>query len=395
MATYTPNPADLRAWNTFDKRSQQVLLSGGQVRGGDGRTFTLIDGHATVVGSASYKQGMALRNPSAAPVPQRVPTVPAAGPATTPPGSPAPDKGGWMSPSTGAGVVQVPAQAPIDPAKLDAQRDALALIQQTLADYGLPASLADWAWQEIVAGKGEAQVLLDLRQRPEFKTRFPGIDLRQKAGLAPISPAEYVAYEQAARQTMRAAGLPPGMFDSQDDFTKWIAGDVSIKELADRVNQYEQIAYHAPAEDKATFLRYYGGMGDLTALLMDPNVAEPLIKQKWAAAQIGGAAQRTGVGADQVLAERLALQGVTPEQAQQGFSQIGALGQEITRNLPGEGSQIGNISLNDEANAVFAGDVAQRKRISDRQRERTAVFEGGGGFAQTRGGTGIGSAQAA
>src|SRR5436190_18401227 len=113
-------------------------------------------------------------------------------------------------PNTGP-QVPAPAAAPA-PSGSKKQQDAYADLVNILGDYGL-ASLAPWAWNEIIQGASETQVLLDMRQTPEFKAAFPEIAMREKAGLPAISPGEIVSYRNSAIQLMRAAGLPKGFWD--------------------------------------------------------------------------------------------------------------------------------------------------------------------------------------
>lgn len=370
---------DLRAWTSFDAASQQTLLAGGTVTGGDGRKFVLVNGHATVVGSATYLTA----HPSA--------PAPATSTATAL-ASPARDKGGWMTLSTGAGVVTVPTQADPNAADKDAQnRNALALIKATLAQYGLPDSLADWAWTEIVAGKGQAEILLDLYQRPEFKTEFPEIDARQKAGLAPLSPGEIVSYRQQARQLMRNAGLPEGFYDSKSDFTGFLTKDVSLSELGQRITDAAQAAYNTPQQDKEEWQRLGFGHGDLTAMFLNPDVAQPLLHKQLAAASLAGTSVRAGYGqlnADQALG--LTELGVSQQQAQQGFGNL-AHQSELFGSLNSGEQQIGQP---DQLAAQFGGNAAAQQRILDRARGRVAAFSSGGNFAGSQGGiSGLGAAQ--
>lgn len=273
------------------------------------------------------------------------------------------------------------------------QQNALANIRQTLNTYGL-GDLADWAWQEIIAGKSDQQVLLDLMQTPQFKARFPGIDARQKAGLPPISPGEYVSYENQATQLMRAAGLPSGFWDSPADFTHLIAADVSINELTQRVNLATQAAYQVPSEVRATLARDYGvGAGGLAAFFLDEKTALPLIQRDFTSAQIGGAAWRTGYGSTRSEDERLTDLGVTADQAQQGFTQL--VGQrQLFSGLPGENTT--GIAREDQLAATFGGNALAQEKVVRRAQRRVAEFSGGGSFSSGQGGfTGIGEAQGA
>lgn len=378
--------SDLRAWDTFDAASQATLRSGGTVTGGDGRKFVLINGHATVVGSPTYTAGMAARAGTAAAPAPAAPVAAAPNPA-----SPAPDKGGWMSPSTGAGVVSVPVQDGAAQAKTAAQRDALALIRSTLAQYGLPDSLADWAWSEIQAGKGNAEIMLDLQQRPEFKTRFPAIDARRAKGLPALSPGEYVAYENTATQVMRAAGIPKGFWDSPDDFTKFLTNDMSVKELSDRVDLYRQELYQKPAEVRAALREDFGlTEGEMLAWVIDPDKALPMVQRLAAAADIGGASRRTGYRTTAEQDYRLTDLGVTADQAQSGFN---ALGRQRGLFDPLLGHNETQITVDEQLGAAFGGNVEDDRKIEKRRQDRIAEFGGGGSYAGTNTGmTGIGRA---
>lgn len=371
---------DLRAWTSFDTQSQLVMRAGGTVTGGDGRQFTLINGHATVVGSPTYQAGIAART--------AVTTPAAPAPAVSPPpavASPAPDKGGWMTPSTGAGVVSVPTQ-PGDPdaaTKDAANRNALALIRATLAQYGLPDTLADWAWSEIVAGKGSAEILLDLRQRPEFKAEFPEIDARQKAGLAPLNPGDIVSYRQQRRQMMQAAGLPAGFYDDKSDAYADLVADRSLKELSDRIADASDIAFNWPAEDKQALYDMGFAHGDLTAMALNADIAQPLIHKRLSAAKLSGSAIRSGFGAltaDEGL--RYTEMGVTPQQAEQDFANLTRQSELFNPLDAGETA----ISRTDQLGAALGGNAAAQQRIMDRARRRQATFAGGGGFAGSQAG---------
>lgn len=305
------------------------------------------------------------------------------------PHSPAPAKGGWMDLS-GDGVsnptIVTPTAAPTAEtadslAKDNANRDALALIRSTLAQYGLPDSLATWAWSEIVTGKGINEVLLDLRQRPEFKQAFPEIDARQKAGLAPLSPAEIVSYRQQARQMMKAAGLPPGFYDSNDDFAGFLTRDMSLSELSTRITDASNAAYNFPEQDKQEFYNLGFGHGDLTAMALNPDIAEPLLHKQLAAAQLSGTSVRSGYGhltGNEALG--LTEQGVSLQEAQSGFGTLTHQAELFTPLNAGETA----ISRDDQISAQFGGNANAQDRITRRARGRQAEFAGGGSFASSQ-----------
>lgn len=270
------------------------------------------------------------------------------------------------------------------------QQNALAYIQTVLDQYGL-GGLSQWAWQEIVSGKSESQVLLDMQQTPEFKAAFPEIQQRLDAGLPAISPADVINYRTQARQIMQAAGLPADFYDQPSDFSPFIVGDMSLQELSDRVNLAKTAAYEVPQTVRDHLANYYGlDEGHLAAAFLDPTRAEPVLARQFAAAQAGGAAATTGFGdITRSQAENLADLGVTASQAQSGFSQLAHM-RQLMNPLPGENTT--GISPDQQMQAEFGGNAAQQDRILAEQRRRLAPFAGGGSFAQGQSGTSVGSA---
>lgn len=305
--------------------------------------------------------------------------IPTSPPDTNPVFNGGPQIGGPTS-SGGTPVAQV------DPS-------ALADITSILDQYGL-GSLAQWAWGELTAGKTESQVVLDLYNTPEFNAAFPEIGLRQQAGLPPISPADILSYRDQAMQLFRAAGLPAGFYDSPSDFTQFIAQDVSLSELQQRVNLASQAVYQAPKAVLDAFQRDFGvGPGGLTAYFLDPSRAEPLLQQQFAAAQIGGAGTLAGYGTDASLDTRLAGEGVTFQGALSGFSDLGAK-RQLFNPLPGENGRA--ITADQQIGAEFEQNATDQALINTEAARRRAQFQGGGGFAQSsQGFTGLGSAQGA
>lgn len=316
---------------------------------------------------------------------------PTAAPQTTDPTA-----AGFWSPPTAA-----PTTAPKDPLadqmaadKAAQQQDAKAIIQSLLDSYGL-GSLGDWAWGLISQGASPAQVELQLRQRPEFAARFPGLKMRERNGLPPISPGEYVSYENAAIQSFRQAGLPSDFYTSSDHLANFIGNDVSISELQDRVKNGYTAAMQAPAEVRQQLSQLYGiDAGHLAAFFLDPAQAEPLLMRKFTAAKIGGEAALTGygtnLGADTL--EGLAAQGVTESQAQQGFNKLG-MEKQLFGALPGNAGEQ-DISQGVQLGAEFSGNAEDQKIIENQARGRVAQFGGGYGYAGSATGvSGLGNAK--
>src|SRR5581483_2048777 len=104
--------------------------------------------------------------------------------------------------------------------------------------------LRQWGLQELAPdvlrllqdGHSQDQVSVLIQDTDAYRKRFSGNDLRRKAGLAALSPAEYLATEASYRRIMESAGLPVGFYDQPSDFTTWIGADVSPNEIQSRVN---------------------------------------------------------------------------------------------------------------------------------------------------------------
>ncbi len=273
----------------------------------------------------------------------------------------------------------------------EAQLSAKALITSTLSEYGL-SNLADRAWNLYLSGEPIEQVMLDIRQSPEYKARFPGMDTLSKKGRA-ISESEYIALEKQYVSLFRQAGLPEGFYDQADDFAAFIGNEVSPQEMSGRLDLARRAAYETPPEVRGELSRLYNvGIGDVMAMMLDPTKALPLIQQQFAAAEAGAASALSGFGAlTRQEAERLATTGRTFTQYEQGFDTL-ARSQELFQPIIGE-TNGDTITRDEQLGAAFTGNTAARRRIERRAQERVAAFQGGGGFAATNQGvTGLGSA---
>jgi hypothetical protein len=261
------------------------------------------------------------------------------------------------------------------------QESAYTIIDNMLTEYGLQdlgGFVNRMVFQENVI---DANVLIgEIRQTEQYKKRFAGNIARRNAGLNVMSEAEYLQMENAYRQLMRQSGLPVGFYDNNDDFTNLIANDVSIAELAERVNQgYEAVMQADPAVVDEMRRLYGIGDGDLAAYFLDPERGTPNLLQQARAAQVAGqAVAQAGMQLTVGQAEELARAGVTGEQARAGFQAI-EQAQELFAALPGQTGEM--ITEEEQVAGVFGTSASAQQRIRQRTRERQAEFEAGGGFA--------------
>lgn len=279
----------------------------------------------------------------------------------------------------------------------DEQESGLVHITDTLREYGFTdaeaAELTEWAKGEIVNGSSPVLVRQRLWEQPAFKRRFKVIFDRRAAGLPAISPAEVLEYERRARQLFQEAGLPPGFYDSPDDFYNFLLNDVSISELNGRVEIARTLLHSVSQEDRLEMKRLYGlSDGQEIAYVLDNKRALPLLQNQFAAARTSGAALRSGYGQLNLEeAEQLAKAGIDPGQAAQGF---GALVQsrQLFTALPGLEASEDTITRQEQLSGTFTGNALAAERIRRRAEMRVAAFQGGGGFVTNREGfAGLGS----
>lgn len=263
------------------------------------------------------------------------------------------------------------------------QRDAYAALRTLFDSYGL-SSLAPRILEFVQQGYGADTISILLQETNEYKQRFAANEQRKKAGLPVLSPQEYLATENAYRQIMRSSGMPSGFWDQPSDFNTLIAGDVSPTELKTRVDIAVLATENADPATKEALRQMGIPQSNITAYFLDPKRSETLIKKQVGTAQIGGAAMRNQLEFNKQRAEQWYMQGVTAEQAQQGFGAISGFLGDVSKL----GRLYGTIYDQEMAEAeVFgsSGEAANvRKGLASRER---AQFSGATGGA--RGGLSI------
>lgn len=182
----------------------------------------------------------------------------------------------------------------------------------------------------------------DPKYNTAYKQRFSANEARVKSGLRALSPAEYLAKEDAYQSIMRNYGLPEsywkvGALGTQEGFNKLIEGDVSAAELEDRVLNAQNRVLNANPEVVQALKNFYPDIknGDILAYVLDPNNALSNIKKKITAAEIGGAAIAGGLNTSAQRAEQLAGYGVTGQAYKEASP--------FLRNAAERGSQLADI----------------------------------------------------
>lgn len=254
-----------------------------------------------------------------------------------------------------------------------ANRDAAVALQNLFKSYGIE-SLAPQIVNFIKNGYSPDTVSILLQETPEYKTRFAANESRIRAGLPALSPAEYVSVENSYRDILSSAGTPKGFYDQPSDFTNWIANGVSPLEIQHRVDSAMQVINQSDPKTLDYFKQHYT-TGDMIAYALDAKRAEPLVSKQFEAAQIGGQAANQGINLDQNTAESLAGQGVTANQAQQGF---GIVSQDLAQATRLNGIYGGDVTQGDLINQVFNNNADADKKVKTLASQERASFGGSG-----------------
>lgn len=252
-----------------------------------------------------------------------------------------------------------------------------------LKRYGLQG-LTTWASNALIFGYSEDQILLELYDRPEFIARFPAIKAREKAGLDPISPEDYLSFENTAQSLGRIWGLDLTKKETDD----LLANGTSPVELEKRFD-IVGAAVMADVETRQSLQRIYGvTTGDLMRYWMRPRETLSDLQTKFRTGEIAGAALRAGYGEiTREQGERLASTDLSREQAMTGFGEL-VRNQELFEAMSSMESDISQASQIE----LLAGDQDVATEVEKRSRERKGVFEAGGSFAQSKEGFAVGSA---
>lgn len=281
-------------------------------------------------------------------------------------------------PPTGTYDPLPPGVDPIAAGLQGEQRDAYLALKNLFDSYGL-GTLAPKILEYVQQGYGADTIAILLQRTEEYKRRFAANEKRRAAGMPVLSPAEYLATEEAYRQIMRQSALPAGFYDQPSDFEGFLTADVSPTELKSRVDLASQAGALAPAATRQALSMMGIGQDMVNAHFLDPQRTLALVSKQLATAQVGAGALQAGLQFDQQRAEQLALQGVTADEARQGF---GAISGFLT-----DAQKLGAIygEAYDQATAeaeVFSDSgQAQNKRKKLASRER-GQFGGGTGAAK-------------
>lgn len=262
------------------------------------------------------------------------------------------------------------------------------ILRMEFEQYGLGSLVTDIK-DLLINNTPVSEFGLRLRGTDAYRTRFKANEARIAAGLAALSPSEYVALEDQYQNIMRNYGLPASYYTKdatgrQVGFEKFIAGDVSAAELEDRIATAQKRVLNANPEVSTALKAFYPDIqnGDILAYALDPSQGLENIKRKVTAAEIGGAAIAQGLATGAERAMQLAGYGVTKAQAQEGFQAIAGIVPRA-QQLSGiyKQGQYGQTQAEQEVFGLAGAEEAtkQRKKLTELER---ASFSGSAGTAQ-------------
>ena len=210
-------------------------------------------------------------------------------------------------------------------AELQSKREsAFGVLKKEFDKYGL-GSLVDSVKNLILTGSSPEEVVLRLRETPEYLKRFAGNKLRLDAGLNVYDEATYLDLENAYDQIFTSYGVEEAVGNTraarQAKYAEFIGGTKSPDEIKGRV-QLAVLASQEDAVTKATMKELYPMLTDkdLVSYFLNPKETLPKLETKIRAAQVGAAAVRQGLVTNVATAEELVGLGVTEEEAERAYS---------------------------------------------------------------------------
>lgn len=264
---------------------------------------------------------------------------------------------------------------------LDAATDsAYDFLVQMLRDWNLEA-LGPAVLKFLQDGYTQDQVSFLIQDTPEYKARFSGNEKRRAAGIAVLSPRDYLAVEDAYRQILSSNGMPLGFYDSPSDFADWIGKDVSPQEISSRVNLAVDAANKLDSNTLDAFTHWYGvGANDLAAFFLDQDRALPHIQKIAKAVSIGGGYGREGLSIEQSRAEQLAGWAGDRDTGQlvSAVAGLARRGEELSNIYGGEDYRLANAE-----GEVFQGAESERRKRLQLAAMEEGTFSGQSGVGKT------------
>lgn len=285
--------------------------------------------------------------------------------------------------------------------------DAFAMLASYLAEAGLGSLFSvdsqgnpsGWLWDQIKNGvDSEERLLMALETTQEFRQRFKVIfDMRERANrgenVAVPKVSDVLEYERQFRSVMSQSGVPAWFYDQPEDAHQAIKDNLSIEQIAERVDESYNVINQMPREVRDVFSEYFGDATDgaLVAAVLDPNKTLASLQKATRAAAAGGFARRQGFEIAQTQAENYATLGRTLPQIQADIAAVSNL-RPLETAAAGEADTIG-AGAAFEAGAMGRSDVQQQLDARLMTRRLGQAQSAGGALTSQEGVVGAGSAR--
>lgn len=269
------------------------------------------------------------------------------------------------------------------------RQGARSFLRSLLEQYGL-GSLAGRIDELVGETTNELVIAERLRQTPEYRNRFKGLNALRERGTPDITnEADYLALESRYRQVFREAGLRdylgPAGTQSEYDAIARLVGDfsVSVNEVQDRITDAQRVVANTPQEVRDALRDFYDiDPMTLTQYVLDPQRTSAEIQRRANAAIVGGFGRRAGLDLGAGISERIGefLGGerdIAGTQIEPQITQIADI-QRTTQRL----AQIEGGELSAETSALAALDLDReaRERVRTLQSRERARFGGRSGI---------------
>jgi hypothetical protein len=280
--------------------------------------------------------------------------------------------------------------------------NAFDAFRQKFQNVGL-GSLADALLPRVTAADAPTTAsgwYAELLKTPEYIDRFGKTNaMRVANGLPMLSEGDILTAERNISDTLRNMGLPAGFYDQPEDFRTFIAQDKSAAEVGDIVQAYQNIAKNVNPDVSNALQAYYGiGLGGVTAALMDPAKAQPILNALAQKGTTAAAAANAGIQDIQGVAQVANTMGagsLSYAKQAQAFQQANLLNQQAGTLANIYGPAYGNYNTAQGLQEALSGPDAVAAQAT---RARLATAEesafGGSEGASTQGQSlGVGTAQ--
>jgi len=266
------------------------------------------------------------------------------------------------------------------------RESAFGILKKEFDKYGL-GSLVDSVKNLILTGSSPEEVVLRLRETPEYLKRFAGNKLRLDAGLNVYDEATYLDLENAYDQIFTSYGVEEAVGNTraarQAKYAEFIGGTKSPDEIKGRV-QLAVLASQEDAVTKATMKELYPMLTDkdLISYFLNPKETLPKLQAKIAASQVGAAAVRQGLVTNVATAEELVSLGVTEEQAEKGYAAYAGMKPRLDFLSSLEKDQQSIVNQQVAEGALLKNLASEQRKILNLQQKEEGRFGGASGVTR-------------